>query len=82
MRRARGSGGRWSARIPRKALVAKATASFVCQLIIAETIGSRSAGMRLEFTEDPVRLADVLEAINRMIGDSSGWQLMQRKAGF
>jgi hypothetical protein len=67
---------------PEKARVARATASFICRVVLAEVLGSRSAGMRLEFSEDPVRLSDVLGAIERAVGGSSSWELMQKKAGY
>ena len=52
---------------PEKALVARATASFICRVVLAEVLGSRLAGMRLEFSEDPVRLSDVFGAIERAL---------------
>jgi hypothetical protein len=38
--------------------------------------------MRLEFSEDPVRLSDVLGAIDKASEGPGGWQAMQRKAGY
>jgi hypothetical protein len=64
-----------------KTLVAKATANFVCREILAEVLGSRGAGMRLEFSEEAVKLTDLLEAIDRASG-ADGWQAMQKKGGF
>jgi hypothetical protein len=63
-----------------KTLVAKATANFVCREILAEVLGSRWAGMRLEFSEEAVKLTDLLEAIDRASG-ADGWQAMQKKGG-
>ena len=64
-----------------KTLIAKATANFVCREILGQVLGSQGAGMRLEFSEDPVRLSDLLGALERASG-AAGWQLMQKKAGY
>jgi hypothetical protein len=68
---------------PEKALVARATATFVCQEILRELSGYRAAGVKIEFfNDDPVRLCDVLGAIDKLCEGPSGWQAMQKKAGF
>ena len=51
---------------PGKSIVAKATATFVCQKILAETCGYQAAGMKVEFKDDPVRLCDALGAIDKL----------------
>jgi hypothetical protein len=67
---------------PEKSIVAKATATFVCRMILAEVLGYRAAGVKVEFKDDPVRLCDVLGAIDKSCDGPSGWQLMQKKAGY
>jgi hypothetical protein len=67
---------------PEKALVARETALFVCRTILVEVLGYRAAGVKVEFSDDPVRLSDVLGAIDKLCEGPGGWQAMQKKAGF
>jgi hypothetical protein len=67
---------------PEKSIVAKATATFVCRTILAEVLGYRAAGVKVEFSDDPVRLCDLLGAIDKLCEGPGGWQLMRRKAGY
>jgi hypothetical protein len=60
----------------------RATALFVCRTVLVETLGYRAAGVKVEFKDDPVRLSDVLGAIDKLCDGPAGWQLMQRKAGY
>ena len=52
---------------------------FVCRIVLAEVLRYRAAGVKVEFTDDPVRLADMLALLVQSVG-AGGWQLMHRKA--
>jgi hypothetical protein len=67
---------------PEKTLVARETATFVCRTILAEVLGYRASGAKIEFKDDPLRLCDVLGAIDKLCEGPGGWQVMQKKAGF
>jgi hypothetical protein len=67
---------------PEKALVTRETAIFVCRTVLAEVLGYRATGLKIEFKDNPVRLSDVLGAIDKLCDGSAGWQAMQKKTSF
>jgi hypothetical protein len=67
---------------PEETLMAQETALFVCQTILAEVLGFRATGAKIEFKDNPVRLSDVLGMIDRACEGPAGWQLLQSKAGY
>jgi hypothetical protein len=66
---------------PEKTQVARETALLVSRIVLAEALGYRAAGMKIEFEDNPVRLSDVLSAIDKSCDGPSGWQAMQKKSG-
>jgi hypothetical protein len=68
----------------RERIVEKATAIYVVKTIVDETVG-RGLGNQaiVAFKHEPITVADVLAAIERLCGGSpAGWQTIQRKANF
>jgi hypothetical protein len=61
-------------------LVEKTTAVFVVKTVVYESVGPKFANQPIIFRDEPVSVADVLSAIERLSGPA-GWQLIQRKAG-
>jgi hypothetical protein len=64
-----------------EALVAKQTAIFAIRIILLELQGLKAHRAEIEFDCDPVTLGDLFALLEKLSGPS-GWQLMQRKAGF
>jgi hypothetical protein len=63
---------------PEKALVTREMAVFVCRIVLAEVLRYRAAGVKVEFKDDSVRLADMFALLEQSVG-AAGWQLMQRR---
>lgn len=62
-------------------LVAKATAIFAIRNILLELQGLKAHRTEIDFRGDPVTLDDLFALLEKLSGPS-GWQLLQRKAGF